>query len=378
MNDVGQLNVPQDKAYQDLAIGFFHTCALTAEGVVDCWGARDGVMDFGQAMAPGADFKDIGGVSHLHSCGVTKQGKIDCWGRYYGNPQQRNERVEDGGAFESVYVGGNTSCAIERDTSLGFCWGSEESYLSIAPRGQLRAIGVNTHQICVIEDDGKLRCRGGDPWSIPQVEKSGFEQVSVGVSDACGIRENTQAIECWVIRRRGPPLSNLGEPPNGRFQEVDIGLGHACAIDHENNAHCWGNDRFGQSSPPALELQQVSAGALASCGISQDGEIICWGGEEESTEELILDNIPDGRFHHVEVASLHACALDDGGVIHCWGNNDHGQSEPPDGSFLSFDMTHNSRNACAIGIGGELTCWGLGYSGEEKIGDFLRGQSPRF
>ena len=45
----------------------------------------------------------------------------------------------------------------------------------------------------------------------------------------------------------------------------------------DGSVECWGNDRFGESTPPSGEFASVSAGDGHTCGVRTDGSVECWG-----------------------------------------------------------------------------------------------------
>lgn len=380
LNDVGQSDTPSGDDFVEIAVGVFHTCALSATGKVDCWGVRQGMMDFGQSKAPEGKFRSIAGRPHFHGCGVTDGGEIKCWGKFYGHSDAIEERELRNGDFESVHAGFNTSCAIERGTRLAYCWGFQDSYLNIAPRGRFHDIGVVAYEFCGVDDDGVLACRGRDPFTRPhRRDDRSFRQVSGGSSNSCGLYGDDMQIACWSIPglHDSEETPDLDEPP-GEFQYLDVGLEHACGVDAENSVLCWGNNKFGQTEAPSGEFTIVSAGSRVSCGVTKESTLECWGGEDESTHKYVMSAIPSGAFQQVAVASLHACALDTERQIQCWGEDSFGMLEPPEGEFKDLSMGSIARNACAIRTNGEVVCWGMGYGGWDLSGVFLMGQTPRF
>ena len=101
---------------------------------------------------------------------------------------------------------------------------------------------------------------------------------------------------------------------------------------------CFGDDKFGQSSPPPGSYSKVSAGRDSTCAIRSDGVIACWGNSENG----VVTAVPHlYGFNHVSVGGYHACALRNSKVL-CWGADDHGQATPPEKEMEFLDI------ACGI------------------------------
>ena len=58
-----------------VTLGGNHTCALSSEGDVDCWGS----CLQGQCSPPGESYISVG-AGASHSCAVDSFGDVDCWG----------------------------------------------------------------------------------------------------------------------------------------------------------------------------------------------------------------------------------------------------------------------------------------------------------
>ena len=101
-----------------LALGDDHSCALSGDGAVSCWG-RD---DFGQSSPP--DDLDVAQVIVAggdHTCAILSDGSPHCWGR-------DDEEQIDGLLtydYESLTLGGAHTCGLKRDSFLA-CWGRDD------------------------------------------------------------------------------------------------------------------------------------------------------------------------------------------------------------------------------------------------------------
>jgi alpha-tubulin suppressor-like RCC1 family protein/predicted Zn-dependent protease with MMP-like domain len=132
--------------------------------------------------------------------------------------------------------------------------------------------------------------------------------------------------------------------------DIDTGIFHTCAID-DTGVVCWGDDRFGQSSPPQLSNpRQVVAGAYHSCALVNDG-VSCWGSSLNGKLDVPVLSNPS----QISSSYTHTCALDDTGVV-CWGKNEHGQTTVPN-LINPTQVSAGGSFTCALDEGG-VVCWG--------------------
>jgi hypothetical protein len=175
---------------------------------------------------------------------------------------------------------------------------------------------------------------------------------SVTASSGRGIAGLAHAI-------RRPADSAPGAPT---VTEVSAGLDQVCALQSTGTLVCWGNNRYGKSSPPPGAFISVGAGSNHTCGVRTDGNVVCWGDNirGESTP-------PAGKFTAVTAGYLFSCGLRADGTLACWGDNQFGQSSPPTGTFTSLDAgTHMT---CAVRTDGKAACWGSAADGPAKPPD---------
>jgi alpha-tubulin suppressor-like RCC1 family protein len=131
-----------------LAVGAHHGCVVTAAGEVDCWGHNtSGQLGDGSTtgranpvpveVSPGVRLANVAALAlgDFHTCALSAAGEVDCWGdNDYGqlgdgsttsrtNPVPvvllTGERLTD---VQAVAAGGRHSCALMADGGL-YCWG---------------------------------------------------------------------------------------------------------------------------------------------------------------------------------------------------------------------------------------------------------------
>jgi len=251
----------------DLSAGHSHTCGVSADGSVVCWGTDEGDWDFGQVReAPEGTFLSVS-VGGYFSCGVRTSGGLhSCWGE--------DKEAPATGAQVLAYInaGVDHACAIKPGGEV-FCWGDNLYGESMVPAGRYLQISAGYRHTCGIRDDGTTACWGRDQKGQSSPPEVALAQVSAGAYQTCGIQTNG-ALVCW-----GEDYDY--SPPDGTFTQVSTARSgtHACALDTEGQPHCWGYDEFGQAQPPDRRFTTISAGGTHSCGRTEEGEFICWGND---------------------------------------------------------------------------------------------------
>lgn len=303
------------------------------------------------------------GLFESHTCGLTRDFRVVCWGanRFgqlgVGDNDDRfvpEEEVLGGLRFRSVSAGGAHTCAV---TLLGdmFCWGHNGF-------GQL--------------GDGHAPIASNAPVRVATNIR--FHEVSAGEFHTCG-RAGTR-VYCWGAGH----LGQLGDarvldspvpagPVVEEARDVSAAVDHSCAVRRDGGVDCWGrNDRaqlgVGSDTGPLdcggtacnpeptlrVETDQsfhaVSGGWFHTCGLTRNGRVFCWGDNEwgqlgiEGVGRLltplvpatIVDRVPppgllaralvvESRVRVLSAGTGHTCAVATGGSLFCWGYNAFGQ-----------------------------------------------------
>ncbi len=397
--------------------GHQHTCAVLSDSTIRCWGGgSDGQLGTGDApevqLLPQPVLADVGsaalqGVASasagaFHTCAAMADGSARCWGLgHYGQigdgqlgaaPSGANRRAlvattvlangtsaEPLGNVATVAAGGNTTCALLKDSSVR-CWGyghygqlgtgvSGDGLRSATPLPVVRAVGdaallsgvveisVGNLHICALLDSGMVRC-----WGNGEAGQLGDGRVGRGVRSA---------IPVTVLESDGvTPLAGVAHLAAGYF--------HTCAAKVNQTVACWGDGYFGQLgrasqgagvrsglAVPVLQadtgatlsgIMQIGAGNGVSCGTSDVGALQCWGdnrygllangeagpdaGRAIATKALRWGrpNVWIDDAARVAAGLHHACVLSRSHVLRCFGSNASGQLTAKQDSRAARDV----------------------------------------
>ena len=357
-----------------LALGEFHTCALTNAGGVKCWGFNaDGELgnnSNAQSLVP----VDVTGLtssvaylagSKFHTCAVTTGGAAKCWGQNtsgslgdgnQGNPQPVPTDVFGlSSGIASMTAGSNHTCALDTAGSAK-CWGGNS----------LGVLGDGTYNQALI------------PVIVQQATNT-YASISAGDNVTCA-KTPGGVVQCWGANNAGqlgngtlnvPVKINVPGNVTGLpavISAMDAGGDHACVLMTNGGLRCWGANAAGQlgngmltpSATPADVLGSpslytaVSAGTVHTCAITAAGSVKCWG---DNFFGQLGDGSGTGRSTPVNVVGLtstvtdieagvgHTCAITTVGGVACWGHNGNGQL----GGGENTTLIHPTPVVAAIG-----------------------------
>lgn len=348
-----------------------HTCALTRDGEVYCWGAHDAGQlgmgeleeqcDAGESRAfpcsrrpqkvPDLDGKIVSLDAHeWHTCAVNEAGSAFCWG--YNDDHQ----LGDASAIESCDT-------LDRDGED--CFRSPVTVKGLP--SAVASIACGADHTCAVLRSGELYCWGYGRYG----ELGGGEVV---ISDA------PQAVK---------------DPPSG-VSALFGGVLHTCALTQEGAVYCWGdNDSFecgvnakstcksGDEFDPCVlspglvgnlpgKVKAVSAGEDTSSALLEDGSVVSWGAKlqwEEQSEPpkpVAVKGLESG----VSAISAHFgrhCALRTNGKVVC---NEYNSASYVEESGLPKDLSALSVGGgylCVLTQAGKVFCKGVNTFGQ--LGD---------
>ena len=293
-------------AFTRLTAGLDYTCGLTGAGAAYCWGSNI-VGELGSTANSGEFIANPSPVQvastqafvaleagSSHTCGLTAEGVVYCWGyNLWGQvgggvpagvvtPNPTPVEVAVGVPFAQLEAGENHTCALTAGGEA-YCWG----------RNNFGQLGTD------------LNLNTATPTTVPQLVGGGltFTSLAAGGTHTCGLIAEGSAY-CWGNNERGA-LGTTFEFSTGvaittpiavegglTFSSLAAGDQHTCGVTAANVAYCWGRNLWGQlgsvtefmgESPLPLPVSggfafiAVSAAENQGCGVNLAGAAYCWG-----------------------------------------------------------------------------------------------------
>lgn len=338
-----------------------------------------------------------------HTCALTSDSGVMCWGR--GEEGQLGSGTHQNTSFPvhvqglasgviSVSAGDTHSCAVTAEGALK-CWGSNSC-------GQL-GDGTTTDRDMPV-----------DVYSL----QSGVSAVAAGGLHTCAIVNS--GVKCWGCNGSGElgngSFDNSSVPLD--VEGLDTGAtaitaagGHVCAVTFGGGVKCWGYNDAGQLGDGSYNRSQfprsvvgisygavaVSAGDHHTCAI-HGSTVKCWGSDSSgqlgngsgSTNPYAANvtGLPDG-VNSLGAGGNHTCISTVAGAAKCWGRNGSGEAgngqiggdlQIPEDVVGIFDSAGSvavgANHACARLTNGAVKCWGHGASGQLGNGEFSISGSP--
>ena len=341
--------------------------------------------DFEGPSGPGAgnqtilSFQQIH-VGETHACALVNSGRALCWGSGgdLGDGKMEDQptpvRVEGPLVFGKLDASGFT-CGVTTNQQA-WCWGS------------------NTHGRL---GDGTAQYQ---PFPTEVSTSSRLRVITTGSLHSCGITTEDELL-CWGSNQAGQlgthpdtlSLLPLLMAPATRFRTADAGGLRTCAIEEGGATRCWGYD-FGEDMveiPGGIAFEQISLGGDHACGLDAEGRAWCFGGNSEGQlGDGTYDSTPppgppvpvatDERFVAISAGESHTCAITEGGDAWCWGADHFGQLGDGDKTFggdpdnknvptlvirqnqfiLFTTITAGRWASCGTTLNGRGFCWGRG------------------
>lgn len=358
--DIDGATAPPAGPFTRLWSGGSHSCGMRPDASVECWGSNL----HGQTDVPDGPFLDLS-AGQFHNCGIRPDQSIECWGLDY-----LGQTSPPAGEFIQVSTATSHSCALRPDGRI-VCWGNNGQGQTSAPSGEFIEVvagGWNYLNLtCALRVDGRPVCWGFNDAGQAEPPDGQYSQLTIDGQHGCAIRANDGALVCWGLDGSYGRIS----PPRADYEVMSTGAAHFCAIQHDGNVRCHGENIVGQASPPAGEFVQVSAGSASvyahSCGVRIDGSVACWGHNAQGQSSP-----PNGEFLQVSAGGSHTCGVRVDGRVSCWGHNSAGQASPPDGLFTQ--VSAGGGHSCGIRADRQVQCWGTDSEGQLSVpsGEFTQ------
>jgi alpha-tubulin suppressor-like RCC1 family protein len=239
-----------------LEAGNDHTCGLTSQGQLYCWGANSlgqlGTTTNNLTSLPNPTPTPVPGnlifvalaAGSNHTCGVVTGGAVYCWGDntkgQLGNstaigegnvPQPTPVVVQGLPALASLVAGGYHNCGLT-PVGAAWCWGDN----------WVGHLSGTTDQV--------------SPTPVAVTGGLVFISLGAGGGHTCGLT-GTGTLYCWGSNLSGQlgTTTNFGTsnpnyspmPVNGlSLAAIAVNAAHTCGLTAAGQAWCWGFNRYGQ------------------------------------------------------------------------------------------------------------------------------------
>lgn len=243
---------PDARAVQ-VAAGDKHSCALSSDGRVTCWGSGElgqlGYRETSNRYAPRGSV-DVGepaiqiAAGFGHTCAVLERGRVRCWGT-------NTAGVLGYGHSTSIGANETPEQAIQLPRSAGssaFLGG--DALLGDAGVTQITSV-VESHSVCARFESGKVKCWG----------ENDEGQLGYGHTIEDGYRFSPESLELRpAYTDAGGVIHYVGGYVSLGGQAVALADGGRCAFVRPNAAststplelYCWGEHSEGQLGLPRL------------------------------------------------------------------------------------------------------------------------------
>lgn len=268
-----------------ITAGSVHSCALTSGGGVKCWGyngnGRLGDNSTTSRLTPVDVTGLTSGVTAIsaggsHTCAVTTEFRVKCWG-YNGQGQLGDNSTTasltpvdvflDNWAAMAIAAGGNHTCAVAHDVR---CWGGNYGLtpVRVLSSSSMAALTAGEAHGCALGNTGFVACWGNNGQgqlgndsttsSLMGVNVSGLSSgvtaIAAGDNQSCALT-TAGGVKCWGYNGQG----QLGDnSTTNRLTPVDVsglssgatgiaaGGHHSCALTAGGGVKCWGSNTNGQ------------------------------------------------------------------------------------------------------------------------------------
>jgi alpha-tubulin suppressor-like RCC1 family protein len=302
-------------------------------------------------------------ASWQHTCAITSDGSVMCWGQDFISGASNPTPTKIAGLEDVVEIGAGQSidCARRKDGAI-LCWGAATSgKLVTMSSPPVTAMSVGPYGMCGVDGLGNATCNGtaflSCMFGTPSFDASAMavaglvnsKGIAIGQRHACAFEESGATL-CWgcgddngiaedafSLGSRSPSTS-MPIPVPGVSSTIAISADteSTCAVQSDGSILCWGD---ASQFAPGIVLQptgpvkadlppspiDLDVGLTFTCA-AYPNEVRCVGGEPTfadgcSTRSDTPQTFSVPNITEIAVGFQHACARDAQGSVWCWGCN---------------------------------------------------------
>ena len=354
---------PSEAYRATLTSGLEHLCAIREEHLLYCWGSNgSGQLGLGMESPSFSTPAEVLGdhrwvhvsAGRDHTCGITENGELYCWGDNSAgqlgdgttSSQSEPTLIAEGIGWTSVTAGSSMTCGVTEAAAL-YCWGSDDlgrlgtgtwngpNQLTPVQVGVLGTrwltVFLALYHGCGLQEDGSLWCWAGNGYGEQGTgEPTTWIPTRVEATTECW-RDGSLSFSGTFALDEHMELHGFGQDGSRRLN-LDDGAADTCK-DNESTM-CAGNPT------PVYEPGPWRSVALAwwhGAGVKADGTLWGWGGNNDGegplgtpeasifpAQEISIDEA-QMPFDVVVIGQNHTCVRDSHGDLWCAGRNHQGQ-----------------------------------------------------
>ena len=427
-----KIDIPHDITPVSITSKYDHTCILSEEGAVYCWGKNDyGQLGDGttqrkyvmtQVLLPFSDPAVSVKVGSYHSCALLLSGDLKCWG--HNNYAQIGTKSNNPSSYNyptSVIdlpirpidfdLGQSHTCALLLTQTI-LCWGEggngqlgdgTASWTASSPDHRTVKFNYDANNIfsnpvqievgylssCLIFEQGQIGCWGYNGYGqLGDGSKSNRPYV---YPNRLTVGEVTQTLQFPLSQqhRVSPFVDGLNfsvsvQPslPTGFTLEP-----HSGAIIHDGTSTTGASNHI-LSFNAGTDVIDLSISIVVRDVLPHPGRVAAYLGGVSFSKELSVTNVAS-----LSSTKDHTCLSQQSGQILCWGDGEFGRlatgstsdellpkKSSSSTTYMSIRDTYSvvtaTLHTCSLTNLGEVHCWGKGDDGRLGNGGTSDSNSP--